>query len=697
MTTPPAGGGFFDNTFNGPTPVQNGDHNQQINTFHLYSERPPPPAAPEVPEWWVADRDEVEQVVDAVCSPSGGPVGITTALEGAGGFGKTTVAQLVRASHRVRQHFRGGVYFFVVGRDVDSPQTVTRLVHDVILAVAGQDASFDNPDRAGEYLGQLLDQRCDSDGPTLLIFDDVWTQEQLAPLLVGGGGCVRLVTTRVPAILPSDARTVRVDTMPPDKARLVLTCELPSLPMQLIHDLVQVTGGWPLLLRLTNRLINRRVRTGADAPRAAADLLRTLREQGPAGVDKPSDVPDAAILSDPRRRATMVRATVEASTADLSADSRDRFAELGIFAYGEAVPISVVGTLWRATAGHDEWATRDLCADLADLSLLTADDTDGGRLFLHDVIRDYLRAELGPDRLAEHHTTLVDAVQAGLPPSVPLTPSAPLPPAAWWELTDGYLLDHAVAHLLAAHRTAAAEALACDLRWIETRLHHRGPIAPWADCARVPTPTAAQRARHLSSIAHLLGATEPAHALTAILHSRLQPLPDWRDQVTARYERWPHPALRNHWTPSDLPHPALLRLLTGHTAMVSGVAIAPDGTWLATASKDGTVRVWDRATGEETARLTGHEGEATGVAIAPDGTWLVTVGRDGTARIRDRDTGQETACLVGHHHAVLGVAVSPDGTWLATAGADATVRVWDRDTGRETGCLTGHRGWVGVV
>ncbi|WP_236242533.1 NB-ARC domain-containing protein [Streptomyces sp. CC228A] len=691
MTTRPGDGGVFGNTFNGPAALQIGNHNQQTNTFHFHATQPPPPqpAAPEVPGWWVVDRDEADHVISTVCSPVGGPVGITTALEGAGGFGKTTLAQIVRASPRVRQHFRGGVYFFVVGRDVDSPQAVSRLVHDVTLAITGRDVSFDSPDRAGEYLGQLLEQRPDQ--PTLLIFDDVWTQEQLDPLLTGGDGCVRLVTTRVPAILPPDAKTVRVDAMSQDQALQVLTWELPDLPQAVTKDLVQVTGGWPLLLRLANRLINRRVRTGADAASAAADLLRSLRERGPAAVDKPTAVPD---LGDPKQRATTVRATVEASIADLCADSRARFAELGIFAHGEAAPIPLVATLWRATANLDEWQTRDLCADLHDLSLLAVDDADGGHLSLHDVIRDYLRAELGPDRLTEHHAALVDAVQAGLPPAAPLTRTGPRPPAAWWELTDPYLLDHAITHLLAAHRTEQAEALACDLRWIETRLHHRGPTAPWTDCARIPTPTAAQRARDLSSAAHLLGATEPAPALTTVLHSRLRPLPAWRDQVAARERRWPHLALRNRRTPPDLPHPALLRTLTGHTGTVHRTAVAPDGTWLATASEDRTVRIWDSATGRETACLTGHTGKVRWVAIAPDGTWLASAGDDRTVRIWERATGQEISRFTGHTRPVHNVEVAPNGLWLASACDDGTVRIWDPVTGRETARVTGHSGLV---
>ena len=79
--------------------------------------------------------------------------------------------------------------------------------------------------------------------------------------------------------------------------------------------------------------------------------------------------------------------------------------------------------------------------------------------------------------------------------------------------------------------------------------------------------------------------------------------------------------------------------LTGHTSKVEAMAIAPDGTWLATASMDRTVRIWDPVTGRERAALTGHTSEVTAVAIAPDGIWLATASHDQTVRIWDPVTG----------------------------------------------------------
>ena len=90
----------------------------------------------------------------------------------------------------------------------------------------------------------------------------------------------------------------------------------------------------------------------------------------------------------------------------------------------------------------------------------------------------------------------------------------------------------------------------------------------------------------------------------------------------------------------------------------------------------------------------GHKGEVNGVAFSPDGTRLATASDDGTARIWDTATGTTITTLTGHTNAVLGVTFSPDGTRLATASADGTARIWDTATGTTITTLTGHTNTV---
>ena len=168
----------------------------------------------------------------------------------------------------------------------------------------------------------------------------------------------------------------------------------------------------------------------------------------------------------------------------------------------------------------------------------------------------------------------------------------------------------------------------------------------------------------------------------------------WRSPRTA--PGWPPPAATGRCgsgTPTPAPHRATL---TGHTGAVDAVAIAPDGTWLATAGDDGTGADLGRRHRPRTAPPSpATPARWTAVAIAPDGTWLATpAADDGTVRIWDADTGQPAPPSPATPARWTAVAVAPDGTWLATASDDGTVRIWDPATGPPRATLTGHTGAV---
>lgn len=596
---------------------------------------PPPPALPEPPDWAAARPVEQAQVVAALRLEGKGPAPVV-ALHGPGGFGKSTLVDLITADPAVRKRLKNRVYRVTVGREADDA-TVAARVNDIAEMISGVRPGFPDPLAAGRHLGRLLDAY----PRALLIIDDVWTEDQLAPFLVGGVQSPRLFTTRIADLGPGSRVPVSLGGLSADTSTAVLSDGLPALPTELLGDLRRATRQWPLVVRMVNRVLAAQIQTGAHPEEAARTLLRDLERVGPTAVD--------AYATGAVR--PLAEAVIRTAAPLLPPHGEQRLAELAIFAEASAVPIWLVAQLWRLTAvgGQDESVSRDLCSRLARLSFVTLTPADGGTVKVHDEIRGLLLAQLAPDLVRELNRRLLDAVA---------------PDGEWCRFAQagGYLGDHLIRHLLWAGRAPEARALAADPAWIRARLIRYGPPAVLADLVLAGDPNATALRERIARIAHLLEPTRPPESVADVLAAHLG-----IDDGT-----------RPHLRPSgSLPEPVgrASRILRGHVGAVVRVVIGPDESWLASAGSDGTVRVWDRETGAGRIVLK-NRGAILDLSVSPDGS-LLAVRAPQRIELLDASSGKP-----GRAFEVPGrtVAFTPDGKGLVTS-AGGRYRVLDLGSG----------------
>jgi len=121
----------------------------------------------------------------------------------------------------------------------------------------------------------------------------------------------------------------------------------------------------------------------------------------------------------------------------------------------------------------------------------------------------------------------------------------------------------------------------------------------------------------------------------------------------------------------------------GHSRDVFSVAFSPDGKYIASGSRDKTVKLWDIREKREIATFKGHSNDVNSVAFSPNGEYIVSGSRDKTVKLWDIREKKEIATFKGHSNSVTSVAFSPNGEYIASGSDDNRVKLWDMREKRE--------------
>jgi WD40 repeat protein len=174
--------------------------------------------------------------------------------------------------------------------------------------------------------------------------------------------------------------------------------------------------------------------------------------------------------------------------------------------------------------------------------------------------------------------------------------------------------------------------------------------------------------------------------------------------------------------------------LSGHKHHINAVSFSPNSQHIATASSDGTVRIWNLTGkqlvyfkpgaqvyaanfspdgqrivtanrgrqgalwdfyGNRLATLKGHQRSVNGANFSSDGVYVLTTSADNTARIW-RISNRQVVVLRGHQDAVINAGFNQDGKYIITASFDKTSRIWDL-SGRQLAVLRGHQNRINTA
>jgi WD40 repeat protein len=435
----------------------------QLNTPH--QRRSIPFNVPSLPEHFVARPNIFAPLLAQLLDNDRlNPIAITTALQGSGGFGKTTIAMALCHDIRVRDYFDDGILWIEFGQTPD----LLRLLNAQIRRLGNDNIETEIND-AATRLRDLLE-----DKDILIVLDDVWNPAHVRYFIQRSEKtrAAFIVTTRLQDVVNGTAAEspIMVDEMTDEQAVQLLLAGFDDVNSHSIalHRLATRLGEWALMIELVNSVLHKQaMRYGLE--QAIQRINEDLDDEGFTVFD----------LRNAEARNQSISMSLNISLNLLSEDERKRLMEVAIFPEDTDVPVTTLAVLWDM---RDLQVLR-LCETLSDFSLVKFDAV-AKTIRLHDVVREVLLNRLTD--VPQIHTRLINNFGE-------LT-----------QLPDDYAWNHLTYHLFHANQFDRIDSLLKDFRYLNEKLFNTNIQALLNDFAYTRNHQLALLKRALAMAAHIL-------------------------------------------------------------------------------------------------------------------------------------------------------------------------------------------------
>ena len=253
---------------------------------------------------------------------------------------------------------------------------------------------------------------------------------------------------------------------------------------------------------------------------------------------------------------------------------------------------------------------------------------------------------------------------------------------------EPYLWDYLAYHLIEGARDSELVETLKDWRYLARKIWLRKSLSVEDDLVKIPNADDVIQTlrRSFANSGHIFNRctrfdTKTSDDIKVTLFVRLRHLSELKPIMDKLVQNLSAPYIALKFDLPDLPHPALIRTLVGHSSGVKSCGVSPDGQLIVSASDDGEVLVWEAESGKIIRVRKGHLASVNGCIFCPNGDLMIAPIEDkevriGEVEVLDARSGEIKSTLKGHRASVNGCVFSPNGDLIASASDDRTIKVW---------------------